>query len=304
MRYVLGRLVQLLLVVVGVSTLLFFLLRLSGDPVAVLAGPNATPEMREQMRQELGFNDPLAAQYLRFMAGAAHLDFGLSLKFRTQAMGEVVQRLPATLELTVTAMLLAIVVAIPAGMYSAVWRGRLFGRAVMLTALLAQAMPSFWLGAVLILVFSVRLGWLPSFGGGTLPHLVLPGVTLSAFFMAKLARLTRSGMLEIMHHEYVMTARSKGLTEFLVLRRHVLRNMLIPLITVVALDIGFLMGGAVIVESVFAWPGIGRQLVDAVFARDYPVVQATVFVVATVVVLINLGMDVVYRWLDPRVGFH
>jgi ABC-type dipeptide/oligopeptide/nickel transport system permease component len=302
-RYLLGRLVELILVLFGVSTLLFFLLRLSGDPVVILAGPNATPEMRDQMRQELGFNDPLATQYLRFLQGATRLDFGQSLRFRSPAMSEIFQRLPATLELTVAAMLLTVIVAVPAGMYAALWRGRLSGTAVMLTALVGQAMPSFWLGAVLILIFSVRLGWLPSFGSGTPLHVVLPAVTLSAFFMAKLARLTRSGMLEIMHHDYVVTARGKGLSEFLVLRRHILRNMLIPLITVLGLDVGFLMGGAVIVESVFAWPGIGRQLVDAVFTRDYPIVQATVFVVAAMVVLINLAVDIAYRWLDPRVGF-
>ena len=303
MRYLLGRVVELVLVLFGVSTLLFFLLRLSGDPVAVLAGPNATPETRDQMRQELGFNDPLATQYLHFLEGAVQLDFGRSLRFRTPAIAEILQRLPATLELTAAAMLLTVLVALPAGVCAALWRGRLSGAVVMLVALVAQAMPSFWLGAVLILVFSVRLGWLPSFGGGTPLHIVLPSITLSAFFVAKLARLTRSGMLDIMHHEYVVTARSKGLGEFLVLRRHVLRNMLIPLATVLGLDIGFLVGGAVIVESVFAWPGIGRQLVDAVFTRDYPIVQATVFVVAAMVVLINVVIDAAYRWLDPRVGF-
>ena len=303
LRYVGSRTLHVLVVLFAVSTILFVVLRLSGDPVAVLAGPQSTPEIRQLIRDQLGLSDPLYIQYARFLRDTSALNFGRSYQFRVPALSQVLGRLPATLELTAAAMTIVVVTAIPLGVLAAIRRGRVASYVVMALALLGQAIPTFWLGALLILVFAVQLGVLPSFGGGGVAHLLLPAVTLAAFFMAKLARLSRSGTLEVLNREYILVARSKGLSDRRVLYRHALRNMLIPLVTVIGLDLAFLMGGAVVVETVFAWPGVGRQLVAAVFARDFPVVQATAFVVAGIVVLANQAVDALHRVLDPRIRF-
>lgn len=300
-RFVVRRAIQAVLVLIGISTILFFLLRLSGDPAALLVGENATPEQVAAIRRSLGLDDPLPVQYARFMAGVAQLQFGESLVTKRDALKMVWDALPNTLVLASTALVLGLAVAFPVGIYAALKRGTVGSFLAMLVALLGQSMPSFWLGIMLILIFAVQLRWLPSFGTGTIRHLILPAVTLSAFVMARHARLMRSGMLEVLSQDYIRTANAKGASPRLVILRHALKNTLIPVVTVLAVDLSFLVGGAVIIETVFAWPGMGRQMVQAVAGRDYPVVQATVFVVALLVVGINLLLDVVYGWLDPRI---
>lgn len=299
--YLARRVLQLAVVLFGISTILFFVLRATGDPAAMLAGQNATPEAVAQIRRALGFDDPLPIQYARFMGDVVRLRFGDSITTKQDAMGMVAQRIPPTLLLTFAAFALASVVALPVGMYSAL-RPRTFGSGLAtLGAFLGQSVPSFWLGIVLVLVFAVNLRWLPPFGAGEPRHLVLPAVTLAALPLAKLVRLTRSGMLDVLHQDYVRTAHAKGVPARLVLLRHCLRNMLIPIVTVIGVDLGQLLGGAVITETIFSWPGVGRLMVDSVSGRDFPVVQATVFVIAVLVVLINLVIDLLYRQLDPRV---
>jgi ABC-type dipeptide/oligopeptide/nickel transport system permease component len=302
LRYLRGRFIQLAGVVLGVSTALFFVLRLSGDPVMLLVPAEATPEQIEGLRRAMGFADPLLVQYVRFMRHLLVLDFGDSLLFRQPAMKMVLERAPATIELTVAAILLAVVVALPVGIYSATHPGGWSSRLLTLATLLGQSMPGFWLGILLILFFAVGLRLLPSFGNETPSHLILPALTLGAFPMARLMRLTRSGMLEVLSEDYIRTAYAKGLSDRIVFYRHALRNFLIPIVTIIGVDFSTLLGGAVLVESVFSWPGLGLQVVKGALSRDYPIVQATVFCVALMVVLINLAVDVVYLVLDPRIG--
>lgn len=300
-RFIVRRAIQAVLVLIGITTILFFLLRLSGDPAALLVGENATPEQVAAVRQSLGLDDPLPVQYVRYMTGVAQLHFGDSLVTKRDALKMVWDALPSTLLLAFSALVLGLLIAFPVGIYAALKRGTAGSFFAMLVALLGQSMPSFWLGIMLILIFAVQLRWLPSFGTGTFRHLILPAVTLSAFIMARHARLIRSGMLEVLGQDYIRTANAKGAPPKLVILRHALKNTLIPVVTVLAVDMSFLVGGAVIIETVFAWPGMGRQMVQAVAGRDYPVVQATVFVVALLVVGINLALDVVYSYLDPRI---
>lgn len=293
----------MVIVLLGISTILFFVLRLSGDPALLLAGPDATEDVIEAVRRRIGTDKPLIVQYWMYMKGIATLDFGDSYRFGTPAAEIVLERLPATLELTAAAVAFALLVALPVGIISAVRQGRASSFAVMLGALLGQSVPGFALGVLLILVFSVQLQWLPSFGRGGFVSLLLPMVTLSAFMMARQARLTRSYMLEVLKEDYIRTARAKGLKPRVVYSKHALRNMLLPVISLVGIDIGQLLGGAVVTEVVFAWPGMGRIMVESVMARDYPVVQAAVFTVAVCVVLINLIVDLLYYWIDPRISF-
>jgi len=293
-------LLQLAVVVFGILSGLFFLLRLSGDPALVLAGPDATPETVAEVRRQLGLDEPLAVQYLSFLGQTARLDFGRSFRYRQPALPLVLQRLPTTLQLAAAAVAVAVVVAVPLGVLAAVRRGRVESRLIMLLAALGQATPSFWLGIVLILIFAVRLRWLPSFGSGDLQHAVLPVATLAAFQVARLARLVRSEMLEVLSQDYIRTAYAKGLSARLVLWRHALRNTLVTLVTAAGLDFSILIGGAVVVETVFTYNGLGLQLVESIGGRDYPVVQATVFVVAIVVVLVHFVVDWSYQLLDPR----
>jgi peptide/nickel transport system permease protein len=293
-------LLQLIVVMFGILSGLFFLLRLSGDPAQVLAGPDATPETVAQIRQQLGLDEPLVVQYFSFLGQTARLDFGRSFRYRQPALSMVLQRLPTTLQLAAAAVGVAVLVAVPLGVLAAVRRGRPESRLIMLLAALGQAMPSFWLGIVLILVFAVQLRWLPSFGSGDLQHMILPVATLAAFQVARLARLVRSEMLEVLSQDYIRTAYAKGLSARLVLWRHALRNVLVTLVTAAGLDFSILLGGAVVVETVFTYNGLGLQLVESIGGRDYPVVQATVFVVAIVVVLVHFLVDWTYPLLDPR----
>src|SRR5579859_141802 len=290
-RYVVIRLGQLVLVLFGVSTLVFLLLRLSGDPVTLFVNESMTPQQVADLRQRLGFNDPLYVQYARFLGQASQGDFGASLRFGEPALPLVLDRLPATIELTLSALLLSSVVGVPLGVVAAARRGSVVDKAAMALGVLGQGMPVFWLGILLILLFAAYLHVLPSGGRGTLAHLVLPTVTVALYTLARTARLTRSSMLDVLAQDYVRTATAKGLSRATVIRRHALRAAAVPVVTIIGLTFSTLFGGAVITETIFAWPGVGRLLVQAVGFRDYPLVQATVFVIALFVTVANLLTD-------------
>lgn len=302
-RYLLKRLWHTVYVIIGISVISFFFIHLSGDPVMLMLPGDATMQEVEQLRQKLGFNDPLVVQYGRFISKAARGDFGESLYYKVPAMELIVERLPASLELAVASLVIALVVAIPIGIISAVYRGSALDMASMLGALFGLSMPHFWLGIMLIMIFSLHLGWLPTSGRGTLAHLVMPALALGLSLMAMFARLTRSVMLEVLSLDYIRTARAKGLREFLVIGKHALKNAMIPLVTVAGMQFGFLMGGSVIIETVFAWPGVGRLVVQAIFNRDYPLVQSIVFILAIIFVAANLVVDLLYVRLDPRISY-
>ncbi len=302
-RYILRRLWHTIYVVVGISIIAFFFIHLSGDPVMLMLPADASTHEIEELRQKLGFNDPLYVQYWRFATHAVQGDFGESLYYHVPAIKLITERLPASLELAVAAMLFALVVAVPLGILSAVKRGSFIDLGSMLGALFGLSMPHFWLGIMLILLFSVKLGWLPTSGRGGLSHLVMPALALGMSLMAMFARLTRSVMLEVLNQDYVRTARAKGLKERIVIGKHALKNALIPLVTVAGMQFGFLIGGTVIIETVFAWPGVGRLVVQAIFNRDYPLVQATVLVLAVLFVLVNLLVDLLYVYLDPQISY-
>jgi len=302
-RYCRARLVDLVIAVVGVSTLVFFLLRLSGDPLALLVTETTTREEMERLREALGLTAPLWEQYARFLIRAFQGDFGDSLRYTKPAATLVWETLPATLELTAAALGIATALAVPLGMLAAIRRGTSVETSCSVITLVGQSVPFFWLGILLILVFSVQLHALPSFGRGTAWHLILPAVTLSASTMAKTARLVRAGMLEVLSQEYIRTARAKGLPERLVFLRHAFRNIAIPVVTILGLDFGLLLGGAVVTETIFAWPGTGRLMIQAIQGRDFPVVQAAVFILAVVFVVINALLDLIYAWLDPRIRY-
>ena len=300
-RYLLSRLGQTALVVFLSLTAVFGLVRLSGDPVLLFMPTDIQAKDVDEFRQRLGFNDPLAVQYARFLGGALRGDFGQSLRYKQDALGLVLDRLPATLLLAGTAVVLTLVIAIPLGVISAVRRDTLIDHAATLATVLGQAVPGFWLGLMLIYVFAVQLRWLPTGGTGGLAHLVMPATVLAAFFAARIARLTRSTVLEALGEDYVLTARAKGLAATRVVGKHALRNAAIPVLTLAGLEVGQLLGGAVITETIFAWPGLGRLTVQALLNRDFPVVLAAVFVTSATYTLINLAVDLAYGWLDPRV---
>ena len=299
--YLLRRLWQSLLVLFGVSVVVFLILHLTGDPAALLLPPDATAEDIAKFRTAMGFDDPVAVQYLRFLKGAVRGDFGESLRHGEPAMALVVERLPATFQLAGAGLLIALCLAIPAGIVSAVRRNTAVDYVSTVVALLGQAMPTFWLGIMLILLFSVQFHLLPSSGRGGLEHLILPAVTLGLFTTARITRLTRSGMLEVLNQDYIRTARAKGVSDPPVVWKHALKNAAIPIVTIVGIELGTLLGGSVITETIFAWPGVGRLSVQAIANRDYPVVQAAVFLLASTFVLVNLMVDVVYTYLDPRI---
>ncbi|HVQ76513.1 MAG TPA: ABC transporter permease [Candidatus Binatia bacterium] len=298
--YVVSRLAQTVLVVALALTAVFFMVRLAGDPVLLFLPMDIQAKDVDEFRERLGFNDPLLTQYGRFVAGAVRGDFGESLRYKQDAFGLVLERLPATLGLAGAALALTFCLAVPIGVISAVRRGSVLDFLGMGLAVLGQAIPGFWLGLMLIYVFSVRLGWLPTGGTGGLAHLVMPCVVLAAFYAARMARLTRSSVLDILNEEFVLTARAKGLAELVVIGKHALKNAAIPIVTLAGLETAQLLGGAVIAETIFAWPGVGRLTVQALLNRDFPVVLAAVFVISTTYTLVNLGVDLLYGWLDPR----
>lgn len=301
-RYVAKRILFAALTILGVVTIVFILQRTTGDPIATLLPPDVPLEEQAKLRSALGLDQPIHVQYGKFLAGLARGDLGYSYRQGAPALGLVLERVPSTFRLAFAGMLVAIAIGIPAGVLAAVYRGTAGDRIVMSLALVGQAMPVYWTGILLILLFSVRLRWLPAISDGGLVSMIMPALAVGGYSAARIARMTRSSMLEVLRMDYVRTARSKGLRNNVVIVEHALRNALIPIVTVLGMEFGSLMGGSVIVESVFAWPGVGRLAVNAIMGRDYPVVQAVVVVVSAIFVLINLGVDLTYGLLDPRIS--
>jgi peptide/nickel transport system permease protein len=301
--YIVRRILHALLVVVGVSIVIFAISRLSGDPVSLMVPFDVPQEQRQAIRTELGLDRPLPVQYVDFLAHAVRGDFGMSVRNRVPALRLVVERVPATLQLTAVALVFAVLVAIPLGMLSALKHNSGWDVVGMTITFLGQSVPSFWLGILLILVLGVNLRWLPISGSGTPLHLIMPAITLGSFFMASLARLTRSSLLEVLGQDYVRTARAKGLADVVVIGLHALKNAAIPVVTAMGVYIGQLLGGAVITEQIFAYPGVGRLAIDAISTRDFPVVQANVIFVSVVVVALSLLIDMLYLALDPRIRY-
>jgi peptide/nickel transport system permease protein len=283
-----------------VTAVVFTLLHVSGDPSYILLAPEATAEQRAAFRAEYGLDRPVWAQYGRYLGRLVQGDFGQSLSFQMPAAAVALARLPATLELTLAAMLLAIAISIPAAVLAAMRRGTLYDRLMMALTLLGQTVPTFWLGMVMILVLAVRWHLFPASGRGSALHLVMPATALALWLTALLARVTRSEMIEALEQDYVRTARAKGLAESGIAARHALKNALLPIITVIGLQFGGLLGGAVMTETVFAWPGVGTMILDAILKKDFPVVLAGVVIVAIGFIVVNLVLDLLYTVLDPR----
>ena len=299
---ILSRVGSAALVVFGVCTLVFLLIHLvPGDPVEAMLGESARPADRRALRESLGLDRPLPEQYLHYLGGLARLDLGQSFQFQRPVADLLAERIPPTLELAGAALALALVLAVPLGVLAARNRGGTLDTGAMGFSLLGISIPNFWLGPLLIMVFSLWLGWTPVSGRDGAASLVLPAVTLGTGLAAILARMVRSSVLEVLEEDYVRTARAKGLSEAAVMWHHALRNAWLPVLTLVGLQLGGLLGGAVITETVFAWPGIGSLLVDAIQNRDYPVVQACVLLVSLAYVLVNTMTDLVYSWIDPRI---
>jgi peptide/nickel transport system permease protein len=302
--YVQGRLITLLPVLVGVSIAVFLMLHLTpGDPARMVAGPDATPAQVERVRHLLGLDQPLYRQYLVYAGRLLHGDMGRSIVTHDRVIEDLWPRYQATVELTAAAMTVSVGAGLLIGIASAVRQYSLLDNALSMVALAGISIPAYWLGLMLIVVFSLRLHWFPVAGMGGVGHLVLPAITLGAFAMAIVARMTRASMLDVLSQDYIQAVRAKGLREGRVLIRHALTNALIPILTVLGLQAGQLLGGAVLTESVFAWPGIGRFMVDAIQARDFPVVQGGVLLTAVTFVLINLLVDLLYGAVDPRIKY-
>jgi peptide/nickel transport system permease protein len=303
-RYITVRLLQSILTILVVSVIVFSLARVTGNPLDVLLPLEATPDDYERVAKHWGLDKPLYVQYFVFLGKALRGDFGMSWKWQGHsAMGLVVERLPATLELAGLALFISVVIAVPVGVLAAVPKDKPFDYAGKIVALLGQSLPSFWLGIVLMWIFAVTLGWLPTSGRGTLSHMVLPAVCLGWFQVAAMMRLVRSAMLDVLDSEFVKLARVKGLAEWKVVWKHCLRNAAIAPLTYFAITAGVLLTGSVVIESVFAWPGTGLLAVDAVRARDFQVVQAIVIVFAAVFIFTNLVVDILYAYLDPRIRY-
>ena len=302
--YLSQRLVQAVVVIIGVTLVVFFLARLApGDPVDLMLPEDALPEQREWLRHNLGFDRPLSMQYLIFMRNAVRGDLGNSLYYRKPCTGIILEYLPNTLLLTVVSMFISILFSVPAGIVAALKRDSFFDYAGSFLALIGRSLPAYWLGLMLILVLSVELRLLPTSGIGKPQHLLMPAITLGAGLMGIIMRLTRSGLLDVLNEDYIRTARAKGIGGLLVIGRHALKNTLIPLVTVVGLQLGSLLAGSVIVETVFSWPGVGRVLVMAIGARDYPLIQAGVLFVSVIFVFTNLAVDLTYAFIDPRIRY-
>jgi ABC-type dipeptide/oligopeptide/nickel transport system permease component len=301
-RYLVARLGYSVFVLWGALTIVFLAIRIvPGDPASLMLGAGSSQEEVDALRARLGLDESIPVQYGRFLADVARLDFGDSLWLNRPVGSEIASRILATGRLAAAAALIGLVVSFPLGIIAALRRRSIVDGLISVLSLIGQSVPSFWLGIMLILVFARQLQVLPSAGASGWSHLVLPAITLAMPLIGVLTRLVRSGLLDVLYDDYIRTARAKGLAPRVVLARHAMRNMLIPVITVVGLQLGHLLGGAVIVETVFGWPGIGRLLVDAIEHRDYPLVQAAILFITVAFVLINLLVDVSYGWLDPRI---
>jgi peptide/nickel transport system permease protein len=314
-RIFLQRVIQLIPVLLGVSILAFAILHLApGDPAILMLPGEATRQQIEELHRNLGLDKPLYLQYLAWISAILRGNLGTSFYTNQPVIKEIMLRFPATVLLTVAALGFALVVGVILGIFAAMRRDTVFDRATMIVSVLGWSMPPFWIGLILIIVFAVRLGWLPTGGmyslatagrtvGDLAKHLILPALTLGLRHMSYVARLTRSSMLEVLGEDYVRTARAKGLANSVVMIRHALRNALIPVITVAGVSVGRLLGGAVVVETVFGWPGLGSFVVKAILARDFPLVQGSILFIATTFVLVNFLVDLIYSWVDPRIRY-
>jgi peptide/nickel transport system permease protein len=289
-------------VLLGVATLVFFLIHLvPGDPAVSMLGEGAAPAEVEKLRERLGLDRPLLQQYVSFLSGLVRGELGLSFRYNRPVTQEILGRLPATAELAAAAMLVALLIALPLGILSAVFRGGAIDHVAMTVSLLGISIPTFWLGPMLALIFAVELGWFPVAGRGGPEHLVLPAITLGGALAAILARMTRASLLEELRELYVLAARARGVSRARSIIRHAFRNSLIPVVTLTGLQVGALLTGAIITETIFAWPGLGRLLIQAINARDYPLVQGAILFIAVTYVGVNLLTDIIYGWLDPRI---
>ncbi|MCY3945409.1 MAG: ABC transporter permease [Anaerolineaceae bacterium] len=294
------RILQSIALILGVLVLVFFTVRLTGDPVGLMVARNATPEQREAFRVAHGFDRPLAEQFIGYLGNALGGDLGKSLRFHLPNAELIMQRLPATMELALAALLLSLVIAVPLGIISGVFPGSPLDLLARLIGLAGQTIPSFWLAMILILVFAVNLRLFPTFGRDSLEHLVLPAVALSVASMGQMVRLLRSAVLEVSRENYIRTARSKGLSEIVITLRHVTPNALIPLVSVVGVNFTYMLGGSVYIETIFAWPGLGTLLNDAINDSDFPLVQAITIFIAAFAIGLNLLTDIAYDLIDPR----
>ena len=302
LRYLIRRLLLTVPVLLGVATLVFSLIHLvPGDPAQAMLGDGASPQDIAELRKNLGLDEPLLDQYVTFLRHAITGDLGRSFRTGQPVTAMIVERIPATAELAVAAMIVAILIAIPLGVVAAVWRGTAADYGAMTFALAGVSIPNFWLGPLLAIVFAVELGWLPVSGRGTLAHLILPAVSLGLALAAILARMTRASLLEELRELYVRAARARGASRVAAITTHALRNSMIPLLTIVALQFGAVLTGAVITETIFAWPGIGRLLIQSIGFRDYPMVQGCILLIAVTYVTVNLVTDLMYGVLDPRI---
>jgi peptide/nickel transport system permease protein len=300
--YITRRLIFSVFVLWGALTVVFLAVRaVPGDPAQMMLGPNATAADVDALREKLGLNRPLVVQYATYMFRTARLDLGESIRIAQPAVSLVVERVPATAKLALTAILIAVAISFPLGIAAAIRPGGMLDGVVSVVSLLGQSVPGFWLGIMFILIFARSLRLLPSAGDESLAHLILPSITVALPLVGVLTRLVRSGLLDVLDEDYIRTARAKGLTPRMVMWRHSIRNMLIPVVTVIGLQIGHLLGGAVITETVFAWPGVGLLLVDAITNRDYPLVQAAILFITGIFVTINFVVDLSYGALDPRI---
>lgn len=300
--YIFKRIISSFVLLLLVSVIIFFLLELPpGDPAIMLLGQDATEEGIKQLRAELGLDKPIHKRYFIFLCAIPRGDFGRSFETQRPVIKEIRNAFPATIELTIASLIIAVFVGIPVGITSAVRQYSLVDKFIRFSILILASLPIFWLGLMLILLFSIILKLLPSFGRGDWQNLILPAASLSCYSLAIIIRMTRSSMLEVLRNEYITTARSKGIPEFIVIYKHALRNALIPIVTIVGLQFGTLLGGAVLTETVFAWPGLGRLMIQAIFSRDYPIIRAGVLLISGCFVLINVLVDIIYTYIDPTV---
>ncbi|MDF2937110.1 MAG: transporter, permease protein [Paenibacillaceae bacterium] len=300
-QYLVKRIIQSVIVLWGITLVVFLVLHLSGDPVELMLPPSASKADVELLREQMGFNDPLVVQYLRFLKGAVVGDFGHSYNYDLPAMQVVLERLPATAKLAFTALVISLVTGIPAGIISAVKRNSFIDSLIRMLALLGQCIPAFWLGIMMILIFSVKLKWLPTSGSEGWQALIMPAITLGLFSAATIARLLRSNMIEVMSKEYIDVAKAKGLRSFTIIMKHAFKNALSSILTVLGLQITYLLGGSVITETVFAWPGIGRLAVQSITNNDFMVVETIVVLMAVGFVLVNFLVDILYVMINPRI---
>lgn len=300
-KYISKRLLQAIFVLLGVSLVAFIILHLSGDPLSLLISSGATPEQEAAIRTKMGLDDPLYIQYFRFLVQILHGDFGESLYYKQSTLSLIMNRLPATIQLTFAGILVATLMGIPLGIIAATKKGSVVDSIVRIIAICGQAIPSFWLGLMMILIFSVKLKWLPTSGRGTFAQMIMPAITVGLFSMASVCRLTRSTMIETLKTDYIRTAKAKGLRKARIIVVHALRNSLLPVVTTIGMEIGHLLGGTLLTETIFSWPGIGSLAVQAITNRDYPLVQTAVLITAFMFVIVNLIVDLLYAVIDPRI---